>query len=171
VTWNFGDGTQVTSAGLVSPSHTYNTIGPETVTATVSSTLFGTKPPISLNVTVLPASIPLSYASRTTGGGNVTAVTFTTVGTSTPAYTFTGTQLNSVSVAQGNYIIKVSLIGGTQYNATTGTGYSSVSLTGSSYSACQNWATGNNYTFNANLSNCTSLNIAISQLVCSVEPQ
>ncbi len=167
VTWNFGDGTIVNSAGLTSPTHTYTGVGTVyTLNATVSSPLFGTKVMTPLTVTVAPASIPLSYASHTMGDGDISNVTFTPVGGGTPV-SFTNSQLNSGHIPQGNYTIVVSLSDGVQYTSGPA-GYNSVLITGgSTYSACQNWLRGNTYTFSANISNSTGINFSVYQTVCS----
>ena len=167
VTWNFGDGTTKTASGLTSPTHTYTGIGTkDTVTATLSSPLFGTRI-LSQVITVQPASIPLSYDSYTTGHGDISSVVFQQGGVT--VYSFTGTGLNTAHVPQGSYTIIVTLGDGQHYNSGTGQGYDSVSLNSNSYSPCQNWNADNSYTFaGADISNCTSLNFTVSQTACVI---
>ena len=172
VQWNFGDGTIVSAAGLISPTHTYtNSLNsPKTISATITSPLFGVKS-ASISVTPGTYSIPISYNNYTLqdGHSNISSVTFTPVGGGT-TYSFTGSTLNGGHVPQGNYTISVSLSGGTLYNATTGSGYSCLFLAlnnNSSPAVCANWVSSNNYTFNLNITNNTALNFTVSQFDCS----
>lgn len=172
VQWNFGDGTVVNAAGLISPTHAYHSLGvAKTITATVTSPLFGVK---TATTTVTPAtySVPVSYTNYTLqdGHSSISSVTFTPVGGGT-SYSFTGANLNGAHVNQGNYTISVVLSGGTLYNATTGSGYSCVFLAldnNTSYATvCANWTSSNSYSFALDITNHTALNFTVSQFDCS----
>jgi len=166
ITWNFGDGTTTTSAGLISPSHTYTGLTTDTVRATINSPLFGTIVVPYQVITVQGANVPLSYSSLTTSYGTISQLTFTPVGSGT-SYTFTTpAQINSGHVIQGNYTVKVYMVGDEQYNSGTGAGYDSVQLSSNCFNSCQNYTKTQLYTFNANLSTCTSLAVYIYQTAC-----
>jgi hypothetical protein len=169
VSWDFGDGTKVSSAGLISPTHTYHLSGTNTIPVkdTIRSPFFGTYIPTPLQVTISPMMVPITYSNFTTSGGNITSVTFTPVGPGT-SYSFSGSNLAGAHVLQGSYTISVVLSGGTPYNATTGAGYSAVILsTNSGVASCANWVSSNSYTFSLGLSNATSLDFQVSQFNCS----
>lgn len=170
ISWDFGDGTKVSSAGLISPTHTYFGSAAYTVKDTIHSPLFGTYIPAPLSVTVSPMLIPITYSNFTTSGGNITGVTFTPVGSGT-SYSFTGSNLAGAHVLQGSYTVVVVLSGGTKYNASTGAGYGAVVLsTNSGVVACGNWVSSNSYSFSMVLSNVTSLDFQVSQYDCSHFP-
>ncbi|MBD1363808.1 PKD domain-containing protein [Mucilaginibacter sp. ZT4R22] len=165
VDWTFGDGTSATgTTGLISPNHTYASAGTYYVNATVHSPLLGDVILPQITVTVYPGTVALSYASYTFGNGDITTVLFK-IG-STIMYSFTGAQLNTAVVNQGNYTIVVQLSGGTHYNSGTGLGYNSVSLEGSCISACSSWVSNNTYTYSANITSCTALSFTVSQFGC-----
>ena len=169
VTWNFGDGSSnVVASIFTTPTHTYSSLGfTYTVSATINSPLYGVKAPPPVNITVGPAAIPLSYTSYTSSAGDISSVVFYDSNNVNILYTFTGTQLNSVHVVQGKYVIHVNLSDGQHYNSGTGVGYSSVIVTGSCWNTCANWVSTNAYQFSADLSNCTtSLAFTVSQYVC-----
>ena len=170
VQWNFGDGTIVNAAGLISPTHTYHSLGvAKTIIATITSPLFGVKRDTTV-VTPAAYSVPISYTNYTTSGGNITSVTFTPVGGGA-TYSFTGSNLNGGHVPQGNYTISVVLTGGQQYNSGTGVGYSCVFLAldnnNNAAAVCANWTSSNSYSFTLDISNHTALNFTVSQLDCS----
>lgn len=173
VQWNFGDGTIVNAAGLISPTHTYSssTGVQKTIVATITSPLVGIKRD-TLKVTPAAYSVPISYANYTLqdGHSNISSVTFTPIGAGT-SYSFTGSNLNGAHVNQGNYTISVVLSGGTLYNSTTGSGYSCVFLSvdnnNNTSVACGNWVSSNSYSFSLNITNNMALNFTVSQYDCS----
>jgi hypothetical protein len=169
VDWTFGDGGSTTgTVGLVSPNHTYSSTGPFTVTATIHSPTLGTKT-ISTSVSVVLATVQLSYNTYTTSAGDITSVYFWDSTHTNLLYSFTGAQLNTATVAQGSYVIYVNLTGGQQYNSSTGAGYKSVNLTGDCWSGCASFVSSNSYNFSANLSTCTTLNFSVYQyIICGI---
>jgi hypothetical protein len=169
VTWTFGDGSPpVTTAVTTSPTHTYTSVGTDTVKAVVSSPYLGSKT-ITKVITVTPGPMQLSYASYTTGYGDISLVTFTSVNGGM-SYSVPGSSLHNTIITGGIYNISITLTDGKQYPYPSGGsgGYSSVTMTtdhGGTY--CANYASGNSYTFsNCNLSNCTTAAFAVSQFVC-----
>jgi len=162
IQWDFGDmSAAVTTALGAQPSHIYATTGTYTVTATISSPILGKKVVTDL-VNVKPVPIPtlsLSYTNTTPGQADITTVTFTPTGSGT-SYSFTGSQLNTASVLQGNYTIVVTLSGAKHYNGVAG--YNSVSVGGT----CSNWVSSNIYTYTLNLTGAASLNFNVSPNNC-----
>lgn len=165
VDWNFGDGTTVTAAGLISPAHTYAAVGSKTVSATVHSPLLGDKTPAPVSITVTAPLIHLSYNTYTFSAGDITNVYFYDTSGTTLLYSFAGNQINSATIPQGQYQIRVSMTGGQQYNPTTQAGYKSIQLTGDCWDACSAFAASNSYQYTADLSNCTTLDFSVYQYV------
>lgn len=175
VTWTFGDGSApITTAVTTSPTHTYTATGAYTVTAAVSSPYLGSKT-LSSNISVVPGPVHVNYVTNTFGYGDVSQITFTLVGNSTPSYTLNAPNLNGVTITGGNYNITVTLSDGKQYPYPSGStgGYTSLSVGGNYTSTyCQAYHIGNSYTFSSvNLTNCTTATFTVSQLACGGPPE
>jgi hypothetical protein len=164
VTWHFGDGTNTTTALLATTTHAYTTVGKKAVTATITSPAFGTFTvgPDTVNVI---GSIHVTYENYTYSNGNITSVKFTDLENG-GITNFTGSTLNNSYIAPGKYQITVTLAGGTHWvsgSGPTGPGYGSVYLNGSCWSTCSSFQTSNTYTYNADVSGCTTLDFQVIQ--------
>lgn len=167
VSWDFGDGTKVKTAGLISPTHSYNIVGTYTVRDTLHTQLYGDIVVAPKTITVTAAMISLTYSNYTSSNGNITSVIFTPSGGGS-TYNFTGSTLQGGQVPQGNYSVQVNLTGSTHYNAGTGAGYNALVLsTQAGVYTCSDWVSSNSYTYSLSLGSATTLDFQVSTFDCT----
>jgi hypothetical protein len=167
VSWDFGDGIKVKAAGLVSPTHSYQTAGTYTLRDTLHTLLYGDIVVAPKTITVTRMMIPLTYNNYTTGSANITAVIFTPSGGGS-TYNFTGSTLQGGQVPQGNYSVQVNMTGSSHYNAGTGLGYNALVLSiQSGVYSCADWVSSNSYTFTMSLGSATTLDFQVSTFDCT----
>lgn len=165
VTWHWGDGTTSTSALLATASHTYTTSGKKGVTATINSPAFGTLNLGPDSVTVTPVSIHITHTNHTYSNGTITTIRFTNLNTG-GSYSFTEATLNNTYITPGKYLITVTFSTGSKYVAgsgSTGSGYGCINLSGDCWTGCSQYQTSNNYSYTADLTSCTTLDISVYQ--------
>ncbi|MGN6640306.1 MAG: PKD domain-containing protein, partial [Mucilaginibacter sp.] len=156
-TWNFGDGTSpVTTSLNTSPTHTYTLFGTYTVTATVNSPIFGSKT-VTTSAVITPANIALSFInSLPTGTGNMTSIQFQQGGVT--KYSFGPSTISGATVPQGNYTIVLTIS-----NPVHHTNFSA-GILADCWQVCSIYtsATTLTYTYTANLSTCTTLQVSLN---------
>lgn len=157
VSWNFGDGTSpVTTSLNTSPTHTYTLFGTYTVTATVNSPVFGSKT-VTTSAVITPANIALSFInSLPTGTGNMTSIQFQQGGVT--KHSFMPSTISGATVPQGNYTIVLTIS-----NPVHHTNFSA-GILADCWQVCSVYtsATTLTYTYTANLSTCTTLQVSLN---------
>lgn len=164
VTWTFGDNSSAVQTVLsVSPSHTYTSIGSYTVTAVVTSPLFGTKTVTSVVNVIAQPMVSLSYTHSNPAAGSISSVTFTPISPGGTSYTFTGSQLATAKVLLGSYNIAITLTGVVP-PAKFASNWA-IYLKGDCTTQNQQYTTSGTYNFSVSLSNCTTLSLTLTGYV------
>ena len=164
VTWTFGDGSSAVQNTLsITPTHTYSATGSYTVTAVVTSPLFGSKTTTSTVIVNPQPVVSLSYTHSNVSAGSISSVTFTPTSPGGTSYSFTGAQLSTAKVLIGSYYVVVTLTGVQTPGRFAGNW--AIYLKGDCTIQNQQYTTSGSHNFNVTLSNCTALNFTLTTYV------
>jgi hypothetical protein len=163
VSWDFGDGSTTTTTGIA--YHTYAAPGTYTVTATITSPLYGTK--------VLTQSVTAAVDDRPTtiyGTGDLTILVYDETGT-TLLYSLSGSQIwNGTTIPPGTYNFRINT-SEIAYRSGYTSGFRKITYTIGSTTNCM---PSQPYTFNYNMTTMgpqpnKSLSFSLAYTECIIE--